>query len=90
MQERDHHHEQRSRQGRCKLQALRCSFPGLHTPASSPLNTRAGTPDLLLTLTYSHTISGPSFHPCVRLNRFAQSSALLRPAGRPFHAHGTP
>jgi AP-3 complex subunit mu len=25
-----------------------------------------GTPDLLLTLTNSHTITDPSFHPCVR------------------------
>ncbi|KAN0139932.1 Mu homology domain containing protein [Lactarius tabidus] len=31
----------------------------------------SGTPDLVLTLTNSHTITNPSFHPCVRLNRFA-------------------
>ncbi|KAH8986338.1 clathrin adaptor mu subunit [Lactarius akahatsu] len=44
----------------------------------------SGTPDLLLTLTNSHTISEPSFHPCVRLNRFAQSKALsfVPPDGR--------
>ncbi|KAI9456972.1 Mu homology domain-containing protein [Lactarius psammicola] len=44
----------------------------------------AGTPDLLLTLTNSLTISEPSFHPCVRLNRFAQSKALsfVPPDGR--------
>lgn len=44
----------------------------------------SGTPDLLLTLTNSHTITDPSFHPCVRLNRFAQSKALsfVPPDGR--------
>ncbi|KAF8257419.1 Mu homology domain-containing protein [Lactarius quietus] len=44
----------------------------------------SGTPDLLLTLTNSHTITEPSFHACVRLNRFAQSKALsfVPPDGR--------
>ncbi|KAH9032159.1 Mu homology domain-containing protein [Lactarius pseudohatsudake] len=44
----------------------------------------SGTPDPLLTLTNSHTISEPSSHPCVRLNRFAQSKALsfVPPDGR--------
>ncbi|KAI0253153.1 Mu homology domain-containing protein [Lactifluus subvellereus] len=44
----------------------------------------SGTPDILLTLTNVHTITEPSFHPCVRLNRFSQSKALsfVPPDGR--------
>ncbi|KAH9032147.1 hypothetical protein EDB85DRAFT_2145708 [Lactarius pseudohatsudake] len=54
---------------------VNCKLSGAPFLASIPLrvlhstNTRAGTPDLLLTLTYSHTISGPSFHPCVRFTK---------------------
>ncbi|KAN0140293.1 Mu homology domain containing protein, partial [Lactarius tabidus] len=36
----------------------------------------AGTPDPLLMLTNSHTITDLTFHPCVQLDRFAQSKAL--------------
>ncbi|KAN0124295.1 clathrin adaptor mu subunit [Russula decolorans] len=44
----------------------------------------SGTPDLLLTLANAHTITQPSFHPCVRLNRFAKSKSLsfVPPDGR--------
>ncbi|KAI9510954.1 clathrin adaptor mu subunit [Russula earlei] len=44
----------------------------------------SGTPDLALTLTNAHTITEPSFHPCVRLNRFTQSKTLsfVPPDGR--------
>src|ERR1700744_6252687 len=39
----------------------------------------AGTPDLLLTLTNLHTISEPSFHPCVRfVPSFLSNSSLSR------------
>ncbi|KAN0140288.1 Mu homology domain containing protein [Lactarius tabidus] len=79
---KNHYHEQRSRQDRCNLQALRCGFPVVR-PTSSATYTPAGTPYLLLTLTDSHTITDPSFHPCVRLNCFAQSRALsIPPDGR--------
>ncbi|KAI0052573.1 clathrin adaptor mu subunit [Auriscalpium vulgare] len=36
----------------------------------------SGTPDLLLTLTNAQAMSNPSFHPCIRLNRFSQSKVL--------------
>ncbi|ETW84504.1 hypothetical protein HETIRDRAFT_103055 [Heterobasidion irregulare TC 32-1] len=36
----------------------------------------SGTPDLSLTFTNPKVITDPSFHPCVRLTRFAQSKVL--------------
>ncbi|KAI0314205.1 clathrin adaptor mu subunit [Amylostereum chailletii] len=44
----------------------------------------SGTPDLLLTFTNPKVIHDPSFHPCVRLNRFSQSKVLsfVPPDGR--------
>ncbi|KAF8485290.1 clathrin adaptor mu subunit [Russula ochroleuca] len=44
----------------------------------------SGTPDVILTLTNAHTITEPSFHPCVRLSRFTKSKTLsfIPPNGR--------
>ncbi|KAI0278659.1 clathrin adaptor mu subunit [Russula brevipes] len=44
----------------------------------------SGTPDLILSLTNAHTVTDTSFHPCVRLNRFAKSKTLsfVPPDGR--------
>ncbi|KAL7415546.1 Mu homology domain-containing protein [Mrakia frigida] len=36
----------------------------------------SGTPDLLLTFTNPAPISTPAFHPCIRLSKFEQTSAL--------------